>query len=188
MLLPAHWKMLTVQKTTALMPVACWKNMRPNVIDAKRFQDRPFHQIFETNRPVDAGRFLVMVFHPRHFRVNVSIPMTSSYSLRFFSIWNFSRLFYFPRSSWSALRPSSSWPWVSSQIGVSGIAHVHKRKMQGRTVKMKASTCHSTKAPMMYATQIPRANDEAVIDPNRPLILGDEHSLTLFINQIIDGC
>ncbi len=44
---------------------------------------------------------------------------------------------------------------------------------------MKASTCHSTKAPMMYATQIPSANDEAVIDPNRPLILGDEHSLTL---------
>jgi hypothetical protein len=41
---------------------------------------------------------------------------------------------------------------------------------------------------MMYATQIPSANAEAVIDPNRPLILGDEHSLTLFINQIIDGC
>jgi hypothetical protein len=67
---------------------------------------------------------------------------------------------------------------VSSQIGVSGMAHVQRRKMQGRTVKMKAKMCHSTKAPMMYATQIPRANDEAVIEPNRPRILGDEHSLT----------
>ena len=63
-------------------------------------------------------------------------------------------------------------------MGVSGIAHVQIRKMQGKTAKMKAKMCHSTKAPMIYATQIPRANADAVIDPNRPRTLGDEHSLT----------
>jgi len=51
-------------------------------------------------------------------------------------------------------------------------------KKIGRKPKTNESTFHSTKAPIMYATKMPNAREEAERDPNRPLMPGEEHSLT----------
>lgn len=84
---------------------------------------------------------------------------------------------------------SSSRPLANNQAGDSGIMNVPSRKIKGKPPKTQARTYHSTKLPMMYVTQIPRANEDAVNEPSLPRILGEAHSLTYVnnIGQIIYG-
>ena len=63
-------------------------------------------------------------------------------------------------------------------MGVSGMRDVHIIKKMGMSPTRKARTYQLTKAPKMKVTNMPNAREEAESDPKRPLILGDEHSLT----------
>jgi hypothetical protein len=47
----------------------------------------------------------------------------------------------------------------------------------GKLPKIQERVYHSTKLPMMYVTQTPRAMEEAVNEPDLSRILGDEHPL-----------
>ena len=84
---------------------------------------------------------------------------------------------YFPRRRCRDLRASSSRLWATSQIGVSGMKIIPVNKKSGKTLNTKARTHQSTKAPMMYATRIPRANALAVKELSVPRIRGEETSL-----------
>ena len=42
---------------------------------------------------------------------------------------------------------------------------------------IRARTCHSTNAPIIYEMRMPNARAEAVNDPSTPLTRGDEHSV-----------
>ena len=49
--------------------------------------------------------------------------------------------------------------------------------ISGKMINMRARIHQSTKAPMMYATRIPKANALAVKELRVPRIRGEEHSL-----------
>ncbi len=89
--------------------------------------------------------------------------------------WEF--LFYFPRRRCREDRASSSRLWDMSQMGVSGMKIIPASNINGKMVNMRARIHQSTKAPMMYATRIPRAKALAVRELRVPRIWGEEHSL-----------